>query len=70
MGASLDIEEGMVKYGVLAALVDWTQDMLSNRTLTVSNGDSIWAKIELGIARRLLSSLLWYLIMDELWTKL
>lgn len=70
MGASLDIEEGMVKYGVLAALVDWTQDMLSNRTLTVSNGDSIWAKIGLGIARRLLSSLLWYLIMDELWTKL
>lgn len=41
MGAFLDIEEAMVKYSVPAALIDWTQDMLSNRTLTVSNGDSI-----------------------------
>jgi len=62
----------MTKRQIPEALVDWTQNMLTNRNLTVSFGTvSIGGRPAGGCSQgKVLSLLLWCLVMDELLVKL
>jgi len=66
------IEESMTNHGIPEALVDWTQNMLSGRDLTVSLGkETVRGRPAGGCPQGgVLSPLLWCLVVDELLTKL
>jgi len=61
----------MIIREILEALVDWTQNMLTNRNLIVNFGTVSIGEIQpTNACRRILSPLLWCLVVDELLTKL
>jgi len=66
------IKEAMTKHEVPEALVDWTQNMLTSRDLTVSLGKATVGGRPAGGCPQggVLSPLLWSLVVDELLAKL
>jgi len=66
------IQEAMIKHEIPEALVNWTQNMLTSRDLTVSLGKATVGDRPAGGCPQegVLSPLLWCLVVDELLTKL
>ncbi|XP_020298014.1 uncharacterized protein LOC109862388 [Pseudomyrmex gracilis] len=66
------IKEAMTRYDIPAALADWTQSMLTGKTLTASHEDSTVYGFPAKRCpqRGVLFHMLWCLVMDELLYKL
>ncbi|XP_020297990.1 uncharacterized protein LOC109862370 [Pseudomyrmex gracilis] len=66
------IRKAMTRYGIPAALADWTQSMLTGRTLTASHVESVVHGFPAKgcLQRGVLSPLLWCLMVDEFLEKL
>jgi len=62
------VNQARIRYKVLEVLMDWVEDMLADRNLTISHGDTtIEDKPDKGCAQGfVLSPLLWCVVVNDL----